>query len=206
MFPGNGRIVAAWFPTAERGRASALFNAAQYFSLVFFAPIMGWIVHLWGWKQCFWFAGAVGLVLGVFWFRVIHGVKSHPRISQPEIDLIEQGGGLATLDAAGRRTRQHPHLVRRALAAQQAHARRHLHRPVLHHHAHLVLPHLVSRLPQPRPPHPHRQGRIPRRTPRPLRFHRRHPRRCRLRRTPPRRPQPELRAQTPHRRRHARLL
>ncbi len=102
IFPGNGRIVAAWFPTAERGRASALFNAAQYFSLVFFAPIMGWIVHLWGWKQCFWFAGAVGLVFGVFWYRVIHRVKSHPRISQPEIDLIEQGGGLAALDAAGR--------------------------------------------------------------------------------------------------------
>jgi MFS transporter, ACS family, glucarate transporter len=102
VFPGNGRIVAAWFPTAERGRASALFNAAQYFSLVFFAPIMGWIVHLWGWKQCFWFAGIVGLALGVFWFRVIHGVKTHPRISQSEIGLIEQGGGLAALDSRGR--------------------------------------------------------------------------------------------------------
>lgn len=45
VFPGNGRIVAAWFPTAERGRASAIFNSSQYFSLVFFAPIMGWIVH-----------------------------------------------------------------------------------------------------------------------------------------------------------------
>jgi MFS transporter, ACS family, glucarate transporter len=102
VFPGNGRIVAAWFPTSERGRASAIFNAAQYFALVFFAPIMGWIVHLWGWKQCFWFTGAMGLVLGAFWFRVIHSVHSHPRISQPEIDLIEQGGGLASLDAAGR--------------------------------------------------------------------------------------------------------
>jgi len=103
VFPGNGRIVAAWFPTSERGRASALFNAAQYFALVFFAPIMGWIVHLWGWKQCFWFTGAVGLILGGIWFRVIYGVQSHPRISQTEIDLIERGGGLASLDAAGRR-------------------------------------------------------------------------------------------------------
>jgi MFS transporter, ACS family, glucarate transporter len=102
VFPGNGRIVAAWFPTSERGRASALFNASQYFSLVLFAPIMGWIVHIWGWKQCFWLAGLVGLVLVAFWFRVIHGVQSHPRISQAEIELIEQGGGLASLDAAGR--------------------------------------------------------------------------------------------------------
>jgi MFS transporter, ACS family, glucarate transporter len=102
VFPGNGRIVAAWFPTAERGRASAIFNASQYFSLVLFAPVMGWIVHLWGWKQCFWFAGLISLVLAVVWFRVIHGVRNHPHINAAEIDYIEHGGGLASLDANSR--------------------------------------------------------------------------------------------------------
>src|SRR5262249_19093541 len=43
VFPGNGRIVAAWFPTAERGTASAIFNSSQYFALVLFAPVIGWI-------------------------------------------------------------------------------------------------------------------------------------------------------------------
>jgi len=98
VFPGNGRIVAAWFPTAERGRASAIFNSSQYFALVLFAPALGWIVHVWGWKPCFWLAGVVGVVLSIVWFRVIYGVKMHPRISQPEIEYIEQGGGLANLD------------------------------------------------------------------------------------------------------------
>jgi ACS family glucarate transporter-like MFS transporter len=98
VFPGNGRIVAAWFPTSERGRASAIFNSSQYFSLVFFAPIMGWIAHTWGWKQCFWFTGVVGLALAAIWFKVIHGVKTHPRISKSEISYIERGGGLANLD------------------------------------------------------------------------------------------------------------
>jgi len=102
VFPGNGRIVAVWFPTAERGRASAIFNSSQYFALVLFAPIMGWIVHKWGWKQCFWFAGAIGLALTAVWFKVIYGVKTHPRISQVEIDYIEQGGGLANLDGKAR--------------------------------------------------------------------------------------------------------
>lgn len=102
VFPGNGRIVAAWFPTSERGTASAVFNSSQYFALVFFAPIMGWIVHVSSWKQCFWFAGAVGLLLSLVWFRVVYGVKTHPRISQAEIDTIEQGGGLASLDTTGR--------------------------------------------------------------------------------------------------------
>ena len=29
-FPANSRLVAAWFPAAERGMASAVFNSAQY--------------------------------------------------------------------------------------------------------------------------------------------------------------------------------
>lgn len=99
VFPGNGRIVAAWFPASERGTASAIFNSSQYFSLVFFAPAMGWIVHLWGWKQCFWFAGFAGLLLSFAWFRVIHDVKAHPSISPAEISLIERGGGLVNMDA-----------------------------------------------------------------------------------------------------------
>jgi MFS transporter, ACS family, glucarate transporter len=101
VFPGNGRIVAAWFPTTERGRASSIFNSSQYFSLVVFAPVMGWIASEFGWKQCFWFAGILGLMLGVVWFRAIHGVQSHPWISRAEMELIERGGGLARLDAAG---------------------------------------------------------------------------------------------------------
>jgi MFS transporter, ACS family, glucarate transporter len=100
VFPGNGRIVAAWCPAVERGRASAIFNSSQYFSLVLFAPVMGWIAHVLGWKQCFWFAGLIALGLGAVWFRVIHGVKAHPRISPAEIELIECGGGLVSLDGS----------------------------------------------------------------------------------------------------------
>jgi ACS family glucarate transporter-like MFS transporter len=103
VFPGNGRIVAAWCPAAERGRASAIFNSSQYFSLVLFAPVMGWIAHALGWQQCFWFAGLIALALGVAWFHVIHGVKTHPRISPQEIELIERGGGLVSLDGRNQR-------------------------------------------------------------------------------------------------------
>ncbi len=102
VFPGNGRIVTAWFPAAERGRASAIFNSSQYFSLVIFAPVMGWIAHAFGWKQCFWFAGLAALALGALWFRVVHDVRTHPRISPMEIEWIERGGGLANLDSGSR--------------------------------------------------------------------------------------------------------
>ncbi|MFO6484144.1 MFS transporter [Escherichia coli] len=44
-FPVNSRIVAAWFPAQERGTAVSIFNSAQYFATVIFAPIMGWLTH-----------------------------------------------------------------------------------------------------------------------------------------------------------------
>ncbi|HUA93092.1 MAG TPA: MFS transporter [Terracidiphilus sp.] len=98
VFPGNGRIVAAWFPTSERGRASAIFNSSQYFALPIFAPIFGWLIHTAGWQSCFWFMGALGAVLTVIWFTNIYGPKDHPRIAPSEIELIERGGGLVNTD------------------------------------------------------------------------------------------------------------
>ena len=100
VFPGNARIVAAWFPMPERGRASALFNSAQYFALPVFAPIFGWLIHGWGWRSCFWFMGALGAALTVVVNRTICGVKEHPRISQAEMAMIERGGGLVNTDTA----------------------------------------------------------------------------------------------------------
>jgi MFS transporter, ACS family, glucarate transporter len=94
VFPGNGRIVASWFPATERGRASAIFNASQYFALMIFAPILGWISHVSGWRSCFWFIGGLGFVLVFVWFNTVYDVKNHPRISNAEIECIEQGGGL----------------------------------------------------------------------------------------------------------------
>ena len=100
VFPGNGRIVAAWFPTSERGRASAIFNSAQYFTLPIFAPIFGWLIHIAGWRSCFWFLGVLGCVLTLVWYTNIYGVKEHPRISPSEIEIIERGGGLVNTDSS----------------------------------------------------------------------------------------------------------
>jgi ACS family glucarate transporter-like MFS transporter len=105
VFPGNGRIVAAWFPTAERGGASAIFNASQYFALVVFAPLFGWLTHKYGWRSCFWFMGFFGCLLALAWWKLVYNVTEHPMISQAEIETIERGGGLVHVDqtAGGRR-------------------------------------------------------------------------------------------------------
>ena len=97
-FPGNARIVAAWFPTAERGTASAIFNSAQYFSLVLFSPIMGWITQAWGWKYLFFFMGGIGVIQTWIFEKVIHGPREDRRVNAAELDYIERGGALVNID------------------------------------------------------------------------------------------------------------
>ncbi|MFJ4372246.1 MFS transporter [Pseudomonas japonica] len=97
-FPGNARIVAAWFPTAERGTASAIFNSAQYFATVLFAPLMGWIVHAWGWEHVFIVMGALGIAFSLVWLKLVYNPKEHPMIGAQELAHIEQNGGLVDMD------------------------------------------------------------------------------------------------------------
>jgi len=101
MFPANSRMVATWFPTAERGTAAAIFNSAQYASTVMFVPLMGWIVSAFGWPYVFGFMGALGLILAVLWARLGHGPRGHPRANAAEVAEIERGGGLPDLDRPG---------------------------------------------------------------------------------------------------------
>ncbi|MET0124412.1 MAG: MFS transporter, partial [Pseudomonas caspiana] len=97
-FPGNARIVAAWFPTAERGTASAIFNSAQYFATVLFAPLMGWIVYKFGWQHVFVVMGAIGIVFSAIWMKVIYSPRQHPRINKEEFDHIANNGGMVDMD------------------------------------------------------------------------------------------------------------
>jgi len=109
VFPGNGRIVAAWFPTAERGGACAIFNASQYSSLWIFGPLFGWLIPAYSWRSCFWFMGFAGFVLAFAWWKLVYNVKDHPLVSRTEIECIERGGGLVNVDrAAGSKARSNP--------------------------------------------------------------------------------------------------
>jgi len=101
-FPGNARIVAAWFPTAERGTASAIFNSAQYFATAMFAPLTGWITYRFGWPYVFFVMGAIGGVIAIAWVFTIYAPREHPRISPDELAHIERGGGLVDMDREAR--------------------------------------------------------------------------------------------------------
>lgn len=102
-FPANARVAATCFPTAERGRATAVFNSAQYFATALFAPIMGWITHEWGWRWVFVLLGALGLVLTVVWLRWTDVPRRHRRVSEDELAKLTSGGALVDPDAPKKR-------------------------------------------------------------------------------------------------------
>ena len=97
-FPGNARVIAAWFPATERATATAVSASAQYSATAVFAPLMGWVVQTFGWQQVFIVLGVFGLLLCVLWLKVIHSPRSHPHISEAEFAHIESGGGLIDLE------------------------------------------------------------------------------------------------------------
>jgi len=97
-FPANARIVAAWFPTKERGTASAIFNSAQYFSLALFSPLLGWLTFAWGWEHVFTVMGVIGFVLTGMWVKFIHNPTYHPNMSANELEYITKGGAVVDMD------------------------------------------------------------------------------------------------------------
>jgi MFS transporter, ACS family, glucarate transporter len=99
VFPGNSRIVAAWFPTGERGTAAAVFNSAQYFAPVAFAPLQAWITHRFGWEYVYFFMGTIALVLFFVWRRAVYSPRRHPRMSAGELYYIARGGAQVDMDS-----------------------------------------------------------------------------------------------------------
>jgi ACS family glucarate transporter-like MFS transporter len=103
-FPGNSRITSAWFPTHERGLAAAIFNSAQYFATVLFAPVMGWLVHAHGWQSVFYVMGGLGVCMSFIWLKTIHAPKEHPTVSKEELAYLQEGGALVDIDGGQRTT------------------------------------------------------------------------------------------------------
>ena len=202
VFPGNGRIVASWFPTSERGRASAIFNSAQYFALPIFAPIFGWLIHVVRLARLLLVPGRARLRARR---RLVHKHLRRQRTSQhfavgDRSHRTRRRPGQYRLRR--RREEEHAHLGHGQEAPELSHAGRRLHRPVLHHHAHLVFSHLVPALSFAGAPHVGAQGRLRGGRAGPLRRHRRHPWRHLLRSLAAQRPFAQLRAQASHHGRH----
>ena len=98
IFPANARITAAWFPAAERGFASAIFNTAQYFALILFAPLSAWAIHAFSWPFAFYILGLLGVLVAALFPVLVTSPLRHPLVGAAELEHIERGGGLVHIE------------------------------------------------------------------------------------------------------------
>ncbi|WP_256737546.1 MFS transporter [Pseudomonas sp. dw_358] len=101
LSPGNSSITAKWFPVAERGTATSIYNSAQYVAVLVFVPFMGLLVGHVSWESVFWAMGVVGIVLALLWARTMHLPEQHPGINQLELSYLHAGGANVVADGPG---------------------------------------------------------------------------------------------------------
>ena len=107
-FPANNALVSRWFPTKERGFATGAYTAGEYVGLAIAAPLLAWMAVMYGWHSVFYLTGGLGMVFAFVWlFFIRNSPQSDKRVSRPEIDLIERGGGaVKTPHSEGGRARE----------------------------------------------------------------------------------------------------
>jgi ACS family glucarate transporter-like MFS transporter len=96
-FPCNSRLTVMWFPSAERGLATSIFQSAQYFALAVFTPIMTFTVAKWGWHYVFFSTGLLGVLIGLWWLKSVREPQRDHRVNAAELEYIAAGGGLPTM-------------------------------------------------------------------------------------------------------------
>jgi ACS family glucarate transporter-like MFS transporter len=76
-----------------------IFNAAQYFALVLFAPAMAWVASRFGWPYVFYTMGGFGIALSFVWLKTMYGPMEHPFVTPNEVQYIANNGAFIDLDA-----------------------------------------------------------------------------------------------------------
>ncbi|MGH9450721.1 MAG: MFS transporter [Terriglobia bacterium] len=90
-WPGASKVVAEWFPREERSLAVAIFDSGSSVGGALAALLIP-LLALWvGWRYAFVVSGLLGFVWLAVWLRVYHPLQKHPRVTQPEVDLINAG-------------------------------------------------------------------------------------------------------------------
>ncbi len=90
VFPATLVLLAHWFPSAERARASALWNLCQPMAVVASAPVTGWLLGVYGWQTMLILEGALPFVwLPAWWFFISDRPRDARWISAEEKNFLE---------------------------------------------------------------------------------------------------------------------
>ena len=87
-WPAATKAVSEWFPSRERGLATALFDSGSSIGGAISPWLVLWIYFRWGWRPAFAIPGMLGFLWLLLWRWIYHPPESHPRISEAERQLI----------------------------------------------------------------------------------------------------------------------
>jgi MFS transporter, ACS family, glucarate transporter len=92
IFPTMNNGCKNWFPTTERGKATAMMAGGAYIGPVFGPAIVVAIMTAWGWRPVFYVFGVVGILVAVAFYFLIAGHPSESRfVNRAELDHIAEG-------------------------------------------------------------------------------------------------------------------
>ncbi len=69
-YPAAGKIIRQWFPSSERGLATAIFNSGAYAGPALATPIVAWLVLETSWRMSFGILGSLGFIWLFFWLKM----------------------------------------------------------------------------------------------------------------------------------------
>src|SRR5258706_9002527 len=91
VFPATLVLLANWFPRTERARANAYWNLCMPLAVAVSAPLTGWLLGRWGWRQMLIIEGAFPFLWLPLWWYYISDRPSEARwISKEEQQHLEK--------------------------------------------------------------------------------------------------------------------
>ncbi|HUO21381.1 MAG TPA: MFS transporter [Caulobacteraceae bacterium] len=102
IFPSSNRLVAAWIPIPERGRANGLIFAGVGVGASVAPPLITYLILNHSWRWSFVASAMIGVVAGLLWLGLVRSKpQDHPWISRAELDKIETGIAGQGMDHGG---------------------------------------------------------------------------------------------------------
>ncbi|XP_049800823.1 sialin-like isoform X3 [Schistocerca nitens] len=92
-WPSLNYMISRWIPTSERGKfMSAVMGSSVGAALTF--PLCGLIIHFLNWQAVFYVTGTIGILWFISWWWLVYdNPADHPRISESELEHIQNAIG-----------------------------------------------------------------------------------------------------------------
>ncbi|HYZ17116.1 MAG TPA: MFS transporter [Candidatus Acidoferrum sp.] len=100
-FPINSKATGYWFPTKERGLATAIFDAAAKFGSAVGVPLVAIILTIYGWRATFAFTAILSFVFFLLFYAFYRNPSEDKRLTYAERKYITEGGAQPEGQPAG---------------------------------------------------------------------------------------------------------